>query len=175
MTLATQDVTGINVSKLANGELTFSVTLKNSVRYGPVEIAQPNASIRRPPGYKITADNPAISNRAAGRIDRFHICRGRGGRHLHLHGNRQQRYKHFARERETATLANQNVTGINVSKLSNGQITFSVTLTNPVGSTAATTTATLELSPSPTPSTVPNPTDSTNWSGYAVQTNSEYA
>ena len=70
------------------------------------------------------------------------------------------------------TAANQNVTGINVSTLPNGTITYSVTLTNPVGSTAASNTATLEISPSTTSAAVPTLTDSTNWSGYAVQTNS---
>ena len=45
----------------------------------------------------------------------------------------------------SVTSATQNITGINVSSLSNGTLTYSVTLTNAAGNTgtAATATATL--------------------------------
>jgi hypothetical protein len=175
VTSATQDVTGINVSKLSNGTLTFSVTLSNSVGQGPVEIALPKPTLDQvaPPGYTITPDNPTITSAAqadstgftftgaeVGDTYSYTVTGGSGASAVTVSGT------------GTVTAANQNVTGINVSTLPTGTITFSVLLTNPAGSTAATTTAMLEVSPSPAPGTVPNPTVSTNWSGYAVQTNS---
>ena len=66
VTSATQDVTEINVSKLANGQLTFSVTLTNSAGTGPVEIALPKPSLDqvRPPSIR---SRPIISRSAARR------------------------------------------------------------------------------------------------------------
>jgi hypothetical protein len=171
VTSANEDVTGINVSSLPNGPITFSVTLTNSKGTGSPATAAATLNRVKPSVYTITPDNSTIANSLqagstgftfagaeVGDTYKYTVTGGSSSSPVTVSGS------------GTVTSANEDVTGINVSTLPNGTITFSVTLTNPIGSTTATATATLAVSSTST--SAANPTASTNWSGYAIQTNS---
>ena len=85
------------------------------------------------------------------RGSRFHLC-------LHRDQQRRNRLDHKIR---IITSATQQVTGIDVSSLSDGILTYSVTLTDAAGNvgTAATVTATLDR-------TIP--------AGYSITANSDF-
>ena len=145
ITSATQDITGINVSSLSDGTLTFTVTLTDSVGNTGVE-ATDTATLRKtaPSGYVITADvDPINAANAAntgftiaaaeiGTTYNYTITTDGGSETLSGNG--------------AITSATQDITGINVSSLSDGMLTFTVTLTDSVGNTGveATNTATLK-------------------------------
>ena len=145
VTSATQDVTGINVSTLPNGTLTFSVTLANTAGTGAAATATATLAQTAPAGYSITADQSSITNTNAasagftltgasiGATYNYTVSSSAGGTAVTGSG--------------TVTSATQDVTGINVSTLPNGTLTFSVTLTNGAGTgAAAPATATLAQS-----------------------------
>ncbi|MGA2031650.1 MAG: peptidylprolyl isomerase [Thermoguttaceae bacterium] len=144
VTAADQDITGINVSTLADGTLTYSVTLTDTAgNTGTAATATATLDQTAPTGYGITAnDNPITASTAAstgftfgnaevGDSFSYDISSSGGGTAVAGGG--------------TVTTADQKVTGINVSSLPNGILTYSVTLTDKAGNVgaAATTTATL--------------------------------
>ena len=61
---ATQDVTGINVSSLPDGTLTYSVTLTDAAgKVGSATTATATLDTTAPTGYSITADqNPIVAS-----------------------------------------------------------------------------------------------------------------
>jgi large repetitive protein len=144
VTSATQDVTGINVSSLPNGTLTFSVKLTNGAGAGePTTAATSTLNQTAPSGYSITADQTALTATTAtaagfsfagaevGATYAYTISSDGGGTPLTGGG--------------TVSSAGQDVTGINVSSLLNGTVTFSVKLTDLAGNTGAAVTATTTL------------------------------
>ena len=66
VTSATQDVTGINVTALSDGTLTFNVTLTDAAgNAGPTATATATLDQTIPSGYSITADYSVINAAAA--------------------------------------------------------------------------------------------------------------
>jgi cyclophilin family peptidyl-prolyl cis-trans isomerase len=145
---ATQDVTGINVSSLPDGTLTFSVTLANGTGTGePTTAATTTLNQTAPSGYSITANQTVLNSTTAssagftfagaeaGAIYAYTITSSGGGTPVTGSG--------------TVSSADQNVTGIDVSSLPDGTLTFNVKLTNSYGNTgnAATATASLDGTP----------------------------
>ena len=145
VTAATQDVTGINVSTLPDGTLTYSVTLTDaSGQTGAAATATATLQTVAPTGYTITANQSEIGSSAAASTgftfagaevgDTYNYSIGSSGGGTAISGS------------GSVTSATESVTGINVSSLSDGTLTFSVTLTDAAGNvgTAATATATLD-------------------------------
>jgi large repetitive protein len=145
VTSSSQDITGINVSSLADGTLTYSVTLTDSSsQSGTAATATATLDKTTPTGYSITPDRSAIgaatmgstgftfSGAEVGSTYNYSIASGGGGTALSGSG--------------TVSSATQDVSGINVTSLSDGNLTFSVTLTDAAGNvgSAATATATLD-------------------------------
>ena len=144
VTSATQDITGINVSTLSDGTLTYSVTLTDAAgNKGTAATATATLDTVAPSGYTITADQATVNTSQATRPAYLH--RRHDGHDLQLHGHQQRRRHGSVTGSGSVTSATQNITGINVSSLSNGTLTYSVTLTDAAGNvgTAATATATL--------------------------------
>ena len=129
---ATQQVTGINVTSLPNGTLTFSVTLTNPAgNTGAAATAATTTLYQTVPiGYSITPDQSTLDNTNAAsasftfanaQVGATYTYSISGGSATPVTGN------------GTVTSATQDVTGINVSSLPNGTITYSVTLSNGAG------------------------------------------
>ena len=144
VTSATQDVTGIDVSRLPDGTLTFSVTLTDAAgNVGAAATATATLDQTAPSGYSITADQNTFNATTAtsagftfasaevGTTYTYTITSDGGG---------------TARDRQRpVTSATQDVTGIDVSGLPDGTLTFSVTLTDAAGNVGAPVAATATL------------------------------
>ncbi len=149
VTTATQQVTGVNVSTLPDGTLTYSATLTNAAgNSGIAATATAKLDKTAPSGYTIAADQAQINAAAAtatsftfagaevGATYNYTVTSSGGSGSAPVAGT------------GTVTTATQQVTGIDVSGLPNGTLTYSVTLTDPAGNVgiAATATATLQQS-----------------------------
>jgi cyclophilin family peptidyl-prolyl cis-trans isomerase len=145
VTSATQDVSDVNVAALPNGTLNYSVTLTNGAGAGTAASVTATLNQTAPTGYTITADEGQISSSNAstagftfagaqvGATYNYTVSSSGGGSSLTGTG--------------TITSATQNVSNINVAALPDGTLTYSVALSNGVGSgTAATATAKLTQS-----------------------------
>ena len=145
VTSATQNVTGINVASLPDGTLTFSVTLTSTTgSSGAAATATATLDQTAPSGYTISSDASTYNATTAtsagftfadaevGDTYAYTISSSAGGTAVTGSGS--------------VTSATQNVTGISVSSLPDGTLTFSVELADPAGNTgtAATATATLD-------------------------------
>ena len=145
ITSATQQITGINVSTLPNGTLTYSVTLSSTAgAVGSPATATATLDQTAPAGYTITAADTVLSATDAastgftfagaevGATYNYTITSDGGSGSVTGSG--------------TITSATQQITSINVSTLPDGTLTYSVTLTDPAGNvgTAVTATATLD-------------------------------
>jgi cyclophilin family peptidyl-prolyl cis-trans isomerase len=141
---ATEQVTGIDVSSLADGTLTYSATLTDtSGNTGSAVTATATLDKTAPAGYSITADDSLIgaSEAAAasftfadaevGATYSYTITSDAGGTPVSGSG--------------TVSSATEQVTGIDVSSLPDGTLTFSVTLTDAAGNTGSAATATTTL------------------------------
>jgi hypothetical protein len=145
ITSAAQQVTGINVSSLPEGTLTFSVTLTDPA--GNVGAAATNTATldkTAPSGYTIVPDDTLLNAVEAaatgfsfagaeiGAGFAYTITSTGGGTPVTGSG--------------TIASAIQQVTGINLSSLLSGTLAYSVILTDPAGNagTAATASATLD-------------------------------
>ncbi len=145
ITATTQDITGIDVSSLPDGTVTYSVRLINAI--GNAGPAATNTSIldtTAPTGFSITPDQSTINalgvhssgftitGAAAGDIYTYSISDGSktvGGT-------------------GTMTGAGQDITGIDLSSLAAGTITYSLNLTDIAGHSStspATATATIDF------------------------------
>ena len=144
ITSATQQVTGINVSTLADGTLTYSVTLTDAAgNVGSAKTATATMDTKAPTGYSITADQSTIdasnataasftfAGAEAGATYNYTVTSSGGTGSVTGTG--------------TITSATQQVTGINVSTLPDGTLTYSVTLTDAAGNTGSAKTATATL------------------------------
>ena len=93
VTSATQDITGINVSSLADGTLTFSVTLTDAAgNVGTAATATATLDKTAPSGYTISADQ-ATDQRQPGHFDRLYLCQRHDGHDLQLHRHQQRRHR----------------------------------------------------------------------------------
>jgi hypothetical protein len=144
---ATQQVTGINVSTLSNGTLTYSVILTDAAgNAGAVATAATTLDKTAPSGYTITADDSSVDATEAastsftfagaevGAAFSYSVSSNGGGTAVTGSG--------------TVASATQQVTGINVSTLSNGTLTYSVILTDPAGNVGGAATAATTLNTS---------------------------
>ena len=144
VTSATQQVTGINVSSLTDGMLTYTVTLTDGAgNSGPHVVAIATLDRTAPSGYAITAIDDSIGSAKATAtgfaftgaelLTTYHytITSSSGGTPLTGAG--------------TITSTTQQLTPINVSSLPDGTLTYSVTLTDAAGNVGAAATATATL------------------------------
>jgi hypothetical protein len=143
VTSATQQVTGIDVSSLADGTLTISVTLTDTcTNTGTAVKATLKLDQTGPTGYSVTANDTDLNATDAtafgftfagatvGTTYKYTITSSGGGTAITGTG--------------TVTSATQQVTGINVSSLLDGTLTVSVTLTDTDGNTGTAATATVK-------------------------------
>ena len=141
---ATQQVAGINVSSLTDGTLTYSVTLTNAAaQTGIAATATATLDTTAPTGYSITADQSTIDAAEAtaasftfagaeiGATYSYTVTSDGGSGSVTGSG--------------TITSATQQVTGINVSSLPDGTLTFSVALSDAAGNTGSYVAATATL------------------------------
>ena len=144
VTAAAQDVTGINVTSLLDGTLTYSVTLTDSAgNVGTTATAGSLLDRVAPSGYAIAA-NPAAINLAAASDAGFTLT----GAEL----NATYSYTVTSSGGSGSVTGNGSVTAAtrdsqrrNVSVLADGTLTFSLTLTDAAGNTGTTATATATL------------------------------
>ena len=131
---ADQHVTGIDVSSLPDGTLTYSVTLTDAAgNVGSPVTATATLDTVAPTGYSITADQSLVtaSNASAASFtfagaelgDTYNYTVTSDGGSGSVTGT------------GTISAADQQVTGIDLSSLSDGNLAYSVTLTNALGNT----------------------------------------
>ena len=141
-------MTGIDVSSLHDGTLTFTVTLTDAAgNVGAPAAATATLDRIAPIGYLIAADQPAydattatsagftFTNAEVGATYSYTVTSSGGGTPVTDTG--------------TVTSATQDVTNINVASLPDGTLTFSVTLTDLAGNVGLAATATASLSQQP--------------------------
>jgi large repetitive protein len=163
LTGATQDVTGINVSALPAGTLTYTVTLSGS----PGTPLTATASLKiAPSGYSVspslstyngltaTAASFTFSGAMAGDTYNYTITSNNGGTPVTGSG--------------AVTSATQTVSGIDLINsqngnvpLANGTLTFSVTLTDAGGNVGAAATATASIDTTAVPKFTVTPSETT--------------
>jgi hypothetical protein len=145
ITATTQDVTGIDVSSLPDGTVNYSVRLINAVgNAGTPATGTSTLDTTAPSGFTITPDQSTlnavgvhsagftIGSAAVGDIYNFSIADGVNS----VTGS------------GTMTAASQDITGIDLSSLTPGTITYSLLLTDIAGHTSAnpaTNTGTIDL------------------------------
>jgi hypothetical protein len=144
ITATTQDVTGIDVSSLPDGTVTYSVRLINAIgNAGPPAMNTSTLDTTAPSGFTIAPDQSTINSAsvhstgftiggaAAGDIYNFSVSDG----------------SQSVTGSGTMTAASQDITGIDLSSLAAGTITYSLNLTDIAGHTSAspaTNTATID-------------------------------
>jgi large repetitive protein len=146
VTSATQHVTGINVSSLPDGTLTFSATLTNTAGIvGKAVTATAALDQTRPIGYSLTADQSTLdattaksagftlANAEVGTTCTYTVRSSGDAAVTSVTGTR------------AVTSATQDITGIDVSSLPDGTITYSVSLTDAAGNVGAISIATATL------------------------------
>jgi cyclophilin family peptidyl-prolyl cis-trans isomerase len=170
VTSATQSVTGINVSSLSDGSLTYSVTLTDSAGHvGAAATASGVLERVAPSGYTITANQATIDN--ASSTDAGFTFSGAELNTTYDYTITSSGGSGSVTGSGTVTSATEQVTGIDVSSLPNGTLTFSVTLTDQAGNTGAAATATATLSLLALTSTPPTSATVGQVYTYTVQTN----
>ena len=141
ITSATRNVTGIDISSVPDGSLTFGVGLTNQIgNTGAFVFGTATLNTVIPAGYSIvevpvnispaTATSTAFTFTGATVGTKFNYTVTSSGGAGSVTGS------------GTVTSATENVSAINVSGLSGGTLTYSVTLTNSVGNTGTAATAT---------------------------------
>ncbi len=146
VTATDQDVTGINVSSLSDGTLTYSVTLTDTAGVtGQAVTATATLDQTAPSGYQITADHSLIgastatatgftfSGAEVGDTYNYTVTSSGNGAATWVTGS------------DTVTAADQDVTGIDVSTLPDGTLTYTVTLTDAAGNVGIGAVATASL------------------------------
>ncbi|WP_223633559.1 beta strand repeat-containing protein, partial [Rhodobacter sp. TJ_12] len=143
---ATQQITGIDVSGLADGTLTLSVTLTDSAsNTGSAATDTATKDVAAPSGYTVSLDQDPVTSATetavsftfagaeTGTSYSYTISSSGGGTAVTGAG--------------TISAATQQITGIDVSGLADGTLTLSVTLTDSASNTgsAATDTATKDV------------------------------
>ena len=132
VTSATQQVTGINVSSLPDGTLTYSVKLTDAAgNVGSAATATATLDKTAPTGYTIVVDQSQInSSNAAATSFTF---TGAEEFTTYSYTVTSDGGSGSVTGSGTVFSATQQVTGINVSSLPNGTLTYSVTLTDAAG------------------------------------------
>ncbi len=140
---ATQQITGIDVSSLPDGELTFSVTLTDPAgNVGTPTTATATLDQTAPAGYSVTADDSLIGATEATSTS-FTITGAEVGATYSY--TITDSASGSVTDTGTISSAIENVTGIDVSLLADGTLTFSITLTDPAGNAGTPATATAVL------------------------------
>jgi hypothetical protein len=145
ITSASQQVTGINVSTLLDGTLTYSVTLTDAAGHtGSTVTATATLDQTAPTGYSITADHSLIG--AAGATASSFTFAGAEQGDTYNYTVTSSDGGTAVTDSGTVAVATQQVADIDVSALPDGTLTYSVTLTDAAGNvgSAATATATLD-------------------------------
>jgi cyclophilin family peptidyl-prolyl cis-trans isomerase len=144
ITSANQAITGIDVSSLSNGTLIFSVTLKNNAGSIGTEVtASATLDKTAPSGYSISISDSLINSTEASSTS-FTFAGAEVGA-TYDYTVKTSGGSGSVTGTGTITSATQQITGINVSSLADGTLTYSVTLTDTAhnAGTAATATTTL--------------------------------
>jgi cyclophilin family peptidyl-prolyl cis-trans isomerase len=144
ITSATQAVTGINVSSLTNGALIYSVKLTNNAGYsGTAVTASATLDKTAPTGYSISISDSLINSTEASSTS-FTFAGAEVGA-TYAYTVTTSGGSGSVTGTGTITSATQQITGINVSSLADGTLTYSVILTDTAlnAGTAATATTTL--------------------------------
>jgi hypothetical protein len=142
---ATQDITGIDVSSLPDGTLTYSVTLTSSLgNVGAPATATVGLYQKVPSGFTVAADQSLINDVTASSTG-FTLSGARVGDTFVYTISPSSGSPITASG--SVTSATQDFTGLNLSTLASGTVTFSVTLTDPLGQTGASQSATAMLDP----------------------------
>ena len=132
---ATQDVTGIDLASLPSGTVTFSVKLSNGAGAGATVTATTILNQAAPAGYTITADNNPVTAATASSTGFTFTGAEVVTTYQYTITSSGSVSTNAVTGSGKVTAANQNVTGINVSALADGTLTFSVTLTDTAGNT----------------------------------------
>ncbi len=152
LTSATQDITGIDVSALPDGILTYSVTLTDaSGNTGPAATATTILDTGTPVGYTITPDQGQIGPGQATATGFTFVGATTGTTYTYTITSSGDNGATSVTGSGSVTSATQDITGIDVSGLPDGQLTYSVALTDADGNTgtAATANATLAAETAP--------------------------
>ena len=143
LTSASQSVTGINVANLPNGQLTYSVTLTNPVGNSTTETGTATLEAAAP---SVTPDQGTISGGAIA-SNGFTLANAEIGATYTYTISDSSTPPDTQTGSGTVTSAAQDITGIDLSSLADGTITYSVMLTDTAGnstSTPITATATMD-------------------------------
>ena len=143
VTSATQSITGIDVSSLPAGTLTYTVTLSRGRRERSSRHGHGQLDKTAPTGYSITLGQSAISGTeatttsftfAGAEVNAIYSYQVTGASGTPVTGT------------GTINSTTETISNIDVSGLPEGTLTYSVTLTDPAGNagTAVTATATLD-------------------------------
>ena len=147
VTSVTQDITGVSVTSLADGTLTYSVTLTDSHgNTGNAALATALLDKTAPSGYTITADFPIIN--AANAANTGFTFAGATIGTTYSYTVTSSNGSGSVTGNGAVTSVTQDITGIDVTSLTDGTLTYSVTLDRLHGNTgnAATATALLDTS-----------------------------
>ena len=148
MTAATQSVTGIDLTSLGSGNLTLTYSLTLTDVYGNVgQPATASAVLDRvaPSGYTITPASSTINSAASTDTGFTFAAATTGTTYNYTVTSSGNNGATSATGSGSVTSATQQVTGVNVSSLPDGTLTFSVTLTDVAGNVGSPATATAVL------------------------------
>ncbi|MCE5268559.1 MAG: peptidylprolyl isomerase [Planctomycetaceae bacterium] len=137
---ATQAVTGINLSGLSNGSLTYSVKLTDTAGRTGTATASATLDKTAPTSYSITAGQATL-NATQAASTKFTFAGAEVGA-TYNYTVTSSGGSGSVTGSGTITSATQQITGINVSGLPEGTLTYSVTLTDTAGNIGAAATAT---------------------------------
>ena len=139
ITSSGETITGIDVSSLTDGTLTLSATLANGNGTGAAETDTVAKDATAPTGYTVTIDTSPINASTANSVDFTFASAEVGATYNYTFTSSGGGSTSGSGSISTA---NQSVTGVDLSALSDGTITLSVTLTDTDGNVGATVTDT---------------------------------
>ena len=172
VTSTAEDITGIDVSALPDGILTYSVTLTDALgNAGAAATTTAQLDTGTPSGYSITADQTTITNSQATAAGFTFANATTGTTYNYSVTSSGDNNTASVTGSGSVTSPTQDVTGIDVSALSNGTLSFSVTLTDALGNTGTAAPAAATLSGLAVTSTPPTAATVGQVYSYQVQTN----
>ena len=141
-----QDVT-VDVSSLPGGTLTYTVEVTHGSSSGNTATATTVLDKTPPSGYTITGLPATIDNASATSVSFTvnSLAAENGDSFNYTISNPSDSSGKSVTGSGTITATAQSVTGVDVSSLANGTLSFSVTLTNTVGNVGAAVAATADL------------------------------
>ena len=168
--LSTQTISGINVSSLPDGTLTFSVTLTDDAgNVSPAATATATLDKTAPSGYSITANDANVGT-AAATATGFTFSNAEVGATYAYTITSSGSTTASLTGSGTITSADQVVSNINVSSLPDGTLTYTVYLTDPAGNQGSNVTATAVLDQTAPAAFTVTPSDSLINSSEAAST-----